>query len=146
MKFDRDSLLALAEQFEQKAEEFIEVADRIRNAASLFSGDEEIPEKPSVPVHDEPDKKLEHMTPLAQTVLDSLQYKIAGRDLNSITNYCQHHVGKGTYASVGLICRKLRDRGLLVRVGRGRYKIPTTTSEVNNGNTKPNADSAGSAM
>lgn len=131
MEFDRSSLLELAEKFEKKAEEFIEVADRIRNAASLFAEEkkdtpavkEELPEEEVVVPLDM------DVTRLEAAIIESLNNRMAGREISSIVNYCQHNVGMGTVNSIRLSCRKLTNRGILRRLQRGRYALPDTTQE-----------------
>lgn len=131
MQFDRDSLMELAEQFEKKAEEFLEVAERIRNAASLF-----VEQKSEVPViEEEPVEEVNvthvdmDVTRLEMAVIESLNNRIAGREIPSIVNYCQHNIGMGTVNSIRLSCRKLTNRGILRRLHRGRYALPEETQE-----------------
>lgn len=127
MQFDRDSLLELSNEFEKKAEEFLEVAERIRNAASLFVGDAKEEQKEEVEHVEEESKpkstEEKSFTPLEQAIVDSLTNRVAGREILSIVNYCAHNVGMGTHNSIRLSCQKLTNRGILVRLQRGRYSL-----------------------
>lgn len=125
MEFDRNSLMTLAEQFEKKAEEFLEVAVQIRNAASLFSRDGNGESKV---VHSQVERMVSisepiSMTELERTVLQSLHNKIGGREISSIVSYCQHNLGFGTSNSIRTLCYRLLDRKWVERLGRGRYRL-----------------------
>lgn len=145
MEFDRNSLLELADKFEKKAEEFIEVADRIRNAASLFVEDKkEVPiVKEEVPVKVEPVSLDVDLTRLEAVVIESLNNRVAGREITSIVNYCQHNVGMGTSNSIRMSCQRLTNRGIIKRLQRGRYALLDETQEKLNRGT---ADTAASTM
>jgi len=125
MEFDRSSLMLLAEQFEKKAEEFLEVADRIRNAASLFSRKENGTDSGiDLQVEQSVSSNGQIMvTELEKAVLQSLSNKVAGREISSMVSYCQHNIGVGTTNSIRTLCYRLLDRGMLERIGRGRYRL-----------------------
>ena len=148
MEFKQSDLLELAEQFERKAEQFLETATSIRESASLLG----TPANGAGPVNESPTKKpfilcvaesdqekerqdsqevpprehadamakLESLSPLEKKIVGALWGEITGRSLDWLINVLRGHATKG---SIRFACSKLAKVGVLERLGRGRYAL-----------------------
>lgn len=158
MEFKQEDLLRLAEQFEKKAEQFLETASSIRESASVMACVSTSPATspspcdvevfvdtpkpaPEAEVETRPSEfdatiRLIALTPLEKRVAASLWGQIAGREVEDIAKFCKKR-GLGTKQSVQHALSCMKKNGYVVRLGRGRYALHDSFHSRSNGTTPP---------
>lgn len=145
MKFDHDYLMGLADEFEKKAMQLLETAESIRETAGIMSPSapakktsptpEPKPEPAPAPVVTPPPvQPIEEQTTesgppkftrLETLILDSMENKPAGIDIDAIVGHCRLFGNIGTKNSIHVTVNKLAKRGHIARVGSGQYALKT---------------------
>jgi hypothetical protein len=131
MEFTQTDLVGLAEQFEKKAEQFLETASSIRESASIMTGGPTtdattgpaFAEVEARPPEFEVTIRLVALTPLAKAVVRALWGAEHGVEVEDVVAFCKTHVGRGTMGSVRHVLAELGKQGFVVRIRPGLYRL-----------------------